>query len=151
LSAVPSQERIGPGQKAEIRVTLDLKGLAGRQEKIVTVTTDEAGAKPTILTLVVNLPEPVKIAPRFVYWRVGEAASDKEVQLSFSRDTEGVVEELACADSSFAVRIEPSADPLSFRLMLRPVSTERLVQAPVRVVVRVKDRRQVFVVYAAVK
>lgn len=150
LSVMTSQEKIGLGQRGEIRVRLDLKGLAGRQEKTVSVTTDEAGAKPTVLTLVVNLPEPVKIAPRFVYWRIGEAVSDKEIELSFSKDSGGVLEELACADSSFAVRGEPTTDPLRFRLVLRPASTERLVQTPVRVVVKMKDRRNVFVVYAAV-
>jgi hypothetical protein len=67
LSTAVSKESFAPGQTGTVRVEFTVSGRSGRQEKSVSVTTDDPADQPVTLWLVVDTPEPVALArlPRF--------------------------------------------------------------------------------------
>src|SRR5687768_9055828 len=65
------KKTFAPGETGKIDVVFDVAGSKGPQFKTITVTTDENPSEPIDLVLKVHIPELVKIAPRFLSWRVG--------------------------------------------------------------------------------
>lgn len=74
-------EPVAPGAKAELIATVNTKGINGRSVKIITVETNEAGAKPDRLELVVLVPEKLSVAVKNPRWEAGDMAA-KEFQIS---------------------------------------------------------------------
>lgn len=147
----PANEAIAPGESGELRVEFALGGRAGRQEKTITVTTDDAPDTPTVLRLIVDIPEPVAISPRFVFWRVGEPAAEKTIEITLADPEKAKPGEVLCPEAAFNVRLEPGSSPNKFRLLIRPAGTAKPVQAPIRLSATVDGQQRVYVLYAAVK
>lgn len=150
VSATAVPEVVSPGDTGKIAVTFAIGGRSGRQEKIVRVFFADEPEKPVELKLVVDIPEPVAITPRFVFWRVGEAAGEKALDITVA-DSADKLSEVSCADEGFAVRLEATPDAHSWRVLVRPVDTARLRQAVLRLSTVVAGQPRVFVLHVAVK
>ncbi len=150
LAASAEPESVAPGGAGKIAVTFTLGGRSGRQEKSVNVFFADEPERPVELRLVVDIPEPVAIAPRFVFWRVGEAPEAKVFAITLA-DAADQLGEIGCAEAGFAVRLEPTLDPRRWRAVVQPVDTARPRQAVVRLTASVGGQRRVFVLHAAVK
>ncbi len=77
-----SKRRVAPGESGEIVVRFTVGDRVGRQEKRIVVRGREAigdtAAQPVArLTLVVNLPELVRISPARITWTLGEPVAPK--------------------------------------------------------------------------
>lgn len=150
VSAVAEQDEIAPGGAGKIAVTFALGGRSGRQEKVVRVFFADQPEKPVELTLVVDIPEPVAIVPRFVFWRLDDAAAEKAFDITLA-DPADKLTGVSCPGADMAVRLEPTADPHRWRVQVRPSDTARLRQAVVRLSAMVAGQPRVFVLHAAVK
>jgi hypothetical protein len=71
LTAAASKEAFAPGEMGTVRVEFTLGGRSGRQEKYVTVTTDDPAEKPVSLLVVVEISEPMAMQPRQLLWEKG--------------------------------------------------------------------------------
>src|ERR1700758_5610165 len=60
-TAALTKTEYAPGESGEIEAKFVFAGSTGRQEKAITVSTSDTPQQPTILRLVVNIEEPVKI------------------------------------------------------------------------------------------
>ena len=63
-TAVLSKTEFAPGESGEIEAKFTFGGRTGKQQKAIAVTTSDSPQQPTILRLVVNIEETVKIHPR---------------------------------------------------------------------------------------
>jgi len=70
-----------PGETGEVVATYSFHGATGSLRKLVTVESDDHPSEPTILDLRVFVHEPFELKPALVYWRTGDAAEAKSVQL----------------------------------------------------------------------
>jgi hypothetical protein len=71
-----------PGEQGEIPVRFVFGDRKGLHHVSVNVFTAEHPDQPTLLNLFIDIRDPVAIEPAFVYWRTGEAAAAKTVQVS---------------------------------------------------------------------
>lgn len=140
-----------PGELGEVLVEFALGGRAGRQEKSVTIISDDAPDSPTVLRLVVDILEPVAISPKFVFWRVGEPAAEKSIEVTLVEPSTDSVGSVQCAESAFVARTESGKDPGQHRVFIRPIDTTKSVQAPIRLTAVVNGHMKVYVIVAAVK
>ena len=147
----PPNEVIAQGESGELRVEFALGGRAGRQEKTITVTTDDAPNAPTVLRLIVDIPEPVAISPKFIFWRVGEPAAEQAIEITLADPEKAKLGEVLCPEAAFTARLEPGSSPNKFRVLIRPAGTAKPVQAPIRLSAVVDGQPRVYVLYAAVK
>ncbi len=135
LTARASKEVFAPGESGVVKVEFTVGGRIGRQEKFVTVTTDDPAEKPVSLLIVVEIPEPVAVQPRQLFWEKAAAAAEKTVAIALAQPGKDSRVEAQCADERFAVTVEPAAGAGAYRLRVRPVTTAELAQATVRVTV----------------
>ena len=71
LSVEASNTSFAPGATGTVRVDLTVGARSARQEKSVTVTTDDPADQPVTWWLVVDIPEPVAIRPTALFWTQG--------------------------------------------------------------------------------
>ena len=142
---------MGPGEAGEIRAEFMIGGRRGQQEKLITVTTDEAPAKPTNLKLIVDIPEAVAIRPRFLHWKMGDDPEEKIFEITLADPAKVTMRDAQCVNSVFEVELDPGAKPGDLRLRVRPADTARIAQATIRLSATVAGQSRVFVLYAAVR
>lgn len=71
LTAAVSKEAFAPGEMGTVRVEFTVGGRSGRQEKYVTVTTDDPAEQPVSLLVVIEISEPMAMQPRQLLWEKG--------------------------------------------------------------------------------
>ena len=142
-----------PGETGEVKAVFKIEGRVGRQEKTITVTTNEDDHGPTVLTLRVNIPELFDVKPRLVLWRTGEETTEKAVDIYLAMNEPVTVVEAKSDEPTIETRLETVIPNRQYRLFLKPVSTTRAL----RTVVTVKtttfrtEETQSFNIYAHVK
>ena len=142
---------VANGLSGVVRVEFTPGSRQGRQEKFVTVTTDDPAEPPVKLTLVIYLPEPVAISARQLFWAQGAPAATQSLAITVSNPETSAVTSAECADERFAVNVEPGPTPGSYRLSVRPTTTATLAQATVRITTLIAGHPQVAVVVVGVR
>lgn len=150
VSATAMRNEVAPGETGNIAVRFALGGRIGRQEKTVAVVLVDETERQVELRLIVEIPEPVAVTPRFVYWRVGEAAEFKVVTIALADDS-ARLGAITCADERFAVRLVSTSDARRWHALVKPIDTTSVRQAVVRLTAVVAGQQRVVVLYAAVK
>lgn len=150
VTAAPDKAVCGPGESDEIRVDVALTGFSGRLWRSVAVETDDPHQRYTNLTLTLDIPESVSIKPRFVYWKIGDPADAKSLEISMADPKITALNAVDSENAMFKTRVTAQGNG-RYRLSIRPVTTARAADAPIELKVRIAGVSQVYVVYAAVK
>src|SRR5215475_9718326 len=85
-TAQTQKDVVGPGEKGEITATFNIGDRTGSQVKTVTVETDEAANQKTVLTLKAEIPQQLEISPNFVFWKQGDKADIKTINVKVGKD-----------------------------------------------------------------
>ena len=140
-----------PGESGEIVARFTVGARLGEQTKTVAVKTREA-QEPTTLTLIVDIPEIIRIRPTFVFWVQGEAKSPKTMTLEVQPD--------APVDKLTVVSSNPSMTPvlkeivkgLRYQLTVTPAQTDRVLYSMLTLNCEsAKGEAKTFRAYATVK
>ena len=150
MAAEPGKERYAPGESGEIRVELALAGYVGRLRRSVAVETDDPDHKFAELTLTVDIPEPVAITPRFLFWHVGERPEEKSLEIVVAEPAKTTIDGLACGNPLFKVQLR-SGPAGHYRLLVKPAEAQQPADATIRLKAVVGGRAQDYVIYVAVK
>src|SRR2546421_10214746 len=63
-TAALTKETFAPGEEGQLHVEFEVGPQLGRQERSITVTTDEASADPTVLKIIVDIAKCVSVQPK---------------------------------------------------------------------------------------
>jgi hypothetical protein len=151
MVAEPAKEVYGPGENGEIRVEVALTGYVGRLGRSVAVETDEPGSRFAQLTLTVDIPEAVTVAPRFLFWEVGAKPSEKTVEVSLLDPRTTTVSETRCDHPGFEWHLDQGQRVGAYQLRVRPKDTGQTVDAAIRLILTVAGRSESRVVYLSVR
>jgi hypothetical protein len=151
VTAKADKTAYAPGERGLIRAEFTVGGSEGRLERFIDVTTDETSGSPHRLRLEIELPEPVTLHPRSVFWRVGETAVEKEIEVVAAEPKTVNVGDVLCTEPAFSVRLLGDAKDGRYRVAIIPASTAKLAQATIRLNATVGGQSRVFVLNAAVK
>jgi hypothetical protein len=113
-----SKKDYSPGESGEIEAKFQLAGHIGHQEKWIFVTTNSAPTDPTLLRLIVDIPNAVTIEPEFVIWQVGDQIEPKKIRI-------------VVADAFPAKIVSVQADNPAVKLELRDVRPGKEVEVTV--------------------
>lgn len=150
MAAEPGKELYAPGESGEIRVAMALTGYVGRLRRSVAVETDDPDHRFTDLTLTVDIPEPVAITPRFLFWRVGDRPEEKSLEIAVAEPATTTISGIECDNPRFKARL--SSGPTGrYRLLVTPADVQQAGDAVIRVKAVIGGRAQDYVVYVAVK
>ena len=86
LSATLDRATYEPGGTGTGKAEFKVSTFVGKQEKTITVTTDDPKQPEWVITFIMEVPAVVDIEPKMVQWWVGEALSAKEVTVKMTGD-----------------------------------------------------------------
>lgn len=150
VASTVSKDAIGPGESGEIVVTFAYGDRIGRQEKAVTVQTDDPAEPVKVLTFRVFIPELVKIEPELVWWRIGEKPESKRMAVRVQAGAQ--VGELTAISSSPEIyaRLEKGKAEGEYSLVVTPKQTDGPQTAFIRIETGAKEPRA-FIAHVRVK
>ncbi len=124
-------EAIAPGAQGSISVGYTRNGT--QQTSRITVTTDESGREPYVLTWRITAHEWVEITPRLLLWTPAEGARTKSFQVKLHPDSKAKLLDVTGADDSLQVTLRrPTAgtdEPILVDVQPSPPSATTRVQA----------------------
>ena len=126
-------------------------GHPGRQEKSVTLTTDDPANQPVTLLLVGDIPEPVAIRPTALFWTKGAVPEEKSCTIKAGGPAHATVTEATCVGPRFIPRLEPTAPAGTYRLRIRATDSATPAHATIRITTQLGARPLVSVVTVGIK
>ncbi|HEX3134093.1 MAG TPA: DUF1573 domain-containing protein [Planctomycetota bacterium] len=109
-----------PKEKGEITVIFDLDGLSGLQEKSIQVFYDRGAM--ILLHLKALMAEAPTIAPTFLTWKVGAAATEQVAVITMPKGVIEHVTEITSSSPAITGKIFPHDDD-TYALAVTPTST----------------------------
>jgi hypothetical protein len=125
-TAVPDKKTYAPGESGEIAVVFHPGERTGKQEKYITVMTDEPNQPPTKLLFEINIRQCLAIQPRLLKWKLGGKPSEKLIVLSGLPSYP--ITEITAQDEpagTFSTRIEVVEKGQKYKLYIKPISTAK--------------------------
>jgi len=121
-----------PGESGEIRAVFTFGEREGRQEKEITVPTDEPGQPSYELTLKVDIPRLFEMNQRFVFWRLNSEPVAKTIELRALYPDVALPKSVEVRDQRFLATLDRDPEkPDVFRIVVTPTTTTGLVQASI--------------------
>jgi hypothetical protein len=142
-----------PGETGEINAVFTIGDRVGEQEKSILVSTDEAPDKTVSLELHVMIPELLTYSPRLLMWNMGDKLEDKPAAITTNTKLQiTAIIIVPPLPTGVSTRIEPVQTGVSYRLLVRPLSTATVMNTPVAGVATFADgTTQPFKIYALVR
>ena len=140
-----------PGESGEIEAKFDFGGRTGKQEKGIAVSISDEPL-PTILRLLVDIEEPVKLQPQFVIWKVGDKPNAQIIRLTVADDVPAKVLSVESDNPMIKAELTPSQNGKSYEVQVTPSDTVR--PAAATLIIRTDypaDNPQVRYAYARIK
>jgi len=140
-----------PGESGEIEARFDFGGRTGKQEKGIAVSI--AGvSQPTILRLLVDIEEPVRMQPQFVIWNVGDKPNAQTIHLTVADDVPAKILSVESDNPMIKAELTPLQNGKGYEVHITPSDTVR--PAAATLIIRTDyptDNPQVRYAYARIK
>jgi hypothetical protein len=114
-----------PGESGEIEAKFVFSGRTGRQEKAIAVTTSAAPQQPTMLRLVVNIEQSVKIQPEVVFWRVGDQPEPKTIHVAVADDSPAKIVSVTSDNPSVEVQTTEVKPGKEYEVQVTPANVNQ--------------------------
>ncbi|MGC3988691.1 MAG: DUF1573 domain-containing protein [Chthoniobacteraceae bacterium] len=122
-----------PGESGEVTARFVVGDRKGTYLTSVTVTTDEAGATPTVLQLQPIILPLVELKPTLVFWRSGETHSPKRIMLTVA-DGQKATEIKAIIDNpAVKVAVQVLSAGRQYAIDVTPEATAQNLKAMVQI------------------
>jgi hypothetical protein len=122
-TALLEKKVYAPGEHGQIVVELDPKGLSGEVVRNVTVTTDEKGTDPYVLTVKMDLPGALTLAPDSLNWAVASPASPQSVEVTVNLPAGAEITQALSNRDDFKVELATLEARRRYRITVTPAST----------------------------
>jgi hypothetical protein len=123
------EKAIAPGAEGAITATFTIGGRIGQEDKTISVISDDAPTAPTVLALSINIQRVATIASDTVFWKVGEKAIEKDVEITAADAKQLASIEAASNDPTLTVQVRRLDEGRRFILAITPSSTDKAAQA----------------------
>lgn len=150
-AATLAKKTYAPGERGRLDVIFDAKGTAGPQQKTIYVRTDDA-PESIALTLRVNVPVWLEIAPRLLWWKTGEKPAAKEALITVTEPARIKLTAATVDSEAFTARLLPRADGRTTQLLVTPAAVTAPSTATITVTAELAGgERRTYVVFAQVR
>ena len=122
-----------PGESGEVTLRFTFGDRKGLYRKGVTVNTDEKTSEPVVLGLIVNIHEPVTIAPSLVWWRKGDALGTKSVALDVEPGQLVRVTGVTSTNPHFTASLQTTQPGQKYAVAIAPTDTTQKDAAEIKV------------------
>jgi hypothetical protein len=123
-TAAPSKTEVAPGESGEIEAKFIFGGRTGKQQKAIVVTTSDS-QQPTLLRLVVNIEQTIKIQPVFVMWITGELPVSKIIRITVGEDAPEKIQSVVSDNPRVKVQMAELRAGKEYELQVTPDDTRQ--------------------------
>jgi Protein of unknown function (DUF1573) len=120
-----------PGESGKITARFTFGNRKGLQRKVITVGLSDG--TETKLGLNVSILEPLTVTPTLLFWRVGEGAAPKKVQLKAANDVPVNIRSVSSSSPRVTTQLEIKAEGTDYTLIVSPSDTAAKLAATVTV------------------
>ncbi len=111
-----------PGEKGAVSATFHIGERTGMQVKVVRVTIH--GVKePVMLTIAADIPELMKIEPRYLFWRVGDDPAPRFMKLTALPDARLRAVQVFSNNARFTATMQPIHEGSEWLVVVTPSGT----------------------------
>jgi hypothetical protein len=138
LSADPSchctsvdwtDKAVAPGEEGLITATFTIGGRIGHEDKTISVISDDAPDKPTVLALSINIQKVATVTSDTVFWKVGESPAAKDIEVVAADAKELSSLQAVSDEPSISITVRKEEGGRRFIVSLKPASTDKPLQA----------------------
>ncbi len=120
--ATLNKKEYAPGEKGEVVAIFTFGERIGKQQKTVTVTTDDPKEPTVSLQFMVQIPELVQVMPGYTFWKVGEDKSPKAMAVRILQDFP-VQLTVHSNNERFVPQLKTIRDGKEYELLITPTDT----------------------------
>lgn len=117
-----------PGEKGRITATFIIGERRGIQDKPIRVTI-QGDQEPAVLSMVTHIPDPVKLSPSFVFWRIGEESQAKAIEVTLPPESKMRVTKVTSSDPKMTAKLETVQEGAAYKVVVTPSDTSAPVAA----------------------
>jgi hypothetical protein len=150
-NAKTDKEAYAPGERGELKVDFALEERIGRQERVITVVTDDPVSPLASVTLNVEIPELAVIRPRLLFWSIGAKPETKIAEITLTNPENSRLGPPEIENSRFTTKLQPTNRAGVYRLEVTPTSTAESFHAAIHFSASLQGARQTLTIFAAVK
>lgn len=150
-TATVAKEELAAGERTAMTVKFTLGERVGRQERVITVITDDPVAPLSSVKLTVEIPELATIRPRVLFWQTGAKPETKVVEIVLADPDNSRIEAPKDAEPGFTAKLQAMTRPGVYRLEITPKATKEPIHAAIHLAATLQGSTQTLSVFAAVK
>ena len=128
-----TEHTVAKGASGTLSALFTFGARKGRQVKEILVITDDPEQKEERLTLIVHLPEYVRIKPSFVYWSHGAPLEPNILRVEVLSDEPLSIRSARSSSEKIAVAVETVDPGKSYRIVLTPETTREYLHASIAI------------------
>jgi hypothetical protein len=115
------KKTLAPGERGELTAKFNFGDRKGAHRKMITVKTDDGQQQE--LNFVVDIREALTIAPALVFWKVGQPAEPRTVQLDAAPGTAVRVKSVTSSNPRVAATLQTVKTGERYLLSVKPADT----------------------------
>jgi|ERR1051326_8542374 hypothetical protein len=150
-TATVAKNEFAAGERGEMTVKFMLGERVGRQERVITVITDDPVAPLSAVKLNVEIPELATVRPRVLFWQTGAKPETKVVEITLAYPENSRLETPKDAEPGFVAKLQSTNRAGVYRLEVTPKNTTETIHAAIHIAATVQGTTQTLAVFAAVK
>ncbi len=149
-SAKLEERHFLPGKGGDIVITYKRGSHTGLQKNLIEVETSDQ--PPTMLTLLVHIPEVIQHQPAFVTWTHQEAKTPKTIALTLAVPGQITALDVQSSDPSVAVATKEVVPGKEYRLVVSPQGVNHFLRAILSITCELDNgEKKTFTSYATIQ
>lgn len=122
-----------PGETGEVVLHFIFGDRKGLYRKSATVTTDDKSVEPTLIGFLIDIHDPVTLAPALVYWKTGEAPAAKSVQFTVDPAQPVHIKSVTSSNPRLTAKLETTKAGEQYAISVVPADTAQKESAEISV------------------
>ena len=127
LSATLDRAIYEPGSSGTGKAEFKVSTFVGKQEKAITVTTDDPKQPEWVVTFIMDVPAVVDIEPKMVQWWIGEKPDAKEVTVKMTGPDPMKITNITSTRENVEYSIKEVKEGREFVISVRPKKTDDVI------------------------
>jgi len=127
LSATLDRATYEPGTSGTGKAEFKVSSFVGKQEKIITVTTDDPKQPEWVVTFVMDVPAIIDIEPTMVQWWLNEKPEPKEVTVKMLGVDPMAIKKITSTRENVEYSFKEVKPGREYRITLKPKTTDDIM------------------------
>jgi hypothetical protein len=141
-----------PDESGEVIVRFVFGDRKGWYRKGVAVTTDEKSAEPQTLGLIIEIRDPVTLAPALVFWKTGEPVAAKSVQFNADPAQPVRIKSVTSSNPRVSAKLDTIKAGEQYAISVTPADTAQKESAEISVQTDFPpDAPRAYIIHARIK